>query len=110
MRHKKSTKNAAIKNSFNNSFNGFIITFFTALSIQNLTFLRFKEAKKINIKFYRKKKGITQERLSKKVKVSRTAVTHWERGDFRPSKKHIKALARILGCTVEELLEEKKEA
>lgn len=60
----------------------------------------------MNIKKYRKLAGLTQEQLAKKMNLDQTAVSHWENGKTRPARKLHKKLARVLGCTIEDLMEE----
>jgi transcriptional regulator with XRE-family HTH domain len=64
----------------------------------------------VNIAKYRKAAGMTQQELAKKMRVHQSAVSLWETQDTarktNPVKKSWKKLARILGCTVEDLLKE----
>lgn len=60
----------------------------------------------MNIRFYREKAGLRQEDLAKKLDVDQTAVSNWELGKSKPLRKYHKKLAKILGCTVEELMGE----
>lgn len=46
-----------------------------------------------------------QSDLAKKLDVDQTAVSNWELGKTRPLRKYHKKLARLLGCTVEQLLD-----
>jgi len=50
-------------------------------------------------------KNLTQQQLAKKMYVTANAVSKWEIGKSFPEPDHLKPLARIFGCTVEELLE-----
>ena len=52
----------------------------------------------------RKQKGLTQEELSEKLYVSRTAVSKWESGRGYPNIESLKAIARLFSVTVDELL------
>ena len=52
----------------------------------------------------RRKKGITQHDLAKKLYVSRTAISKWESGRGYPSIESLKAIARFYSVTVDELL------
>ena len=52
----------------------------------------------------RRKKGMTQNDLAKKMNVSDKAVSKWERNLSYPDISSIPKLAEILGTTVEELL------
>lgn len=60
----------------------------------------------MSIKNLRLKAGLTQVELAKKMNVDQTAVSRWETSDTKPLKKYRKKLARVLGCTVDELLRE----
>lgn len=60
----------------------------------------------MNIKNLRLKAGLTQVELAKKLNVDQTAVSRWESGENRPLRKIQKKLAKVLGCSVEELFEE----
>lgn len=57
----------------------------------------------MNIKTLRQKAGMTQAQLAKKMNVDQTTVSRWEIGDTKPLRKLHKKLARVLGCTVEDL-------
>ncbi len=52
----------------------------------------------------RKQKGLTQEELSEKLYVSRTAISKWESGRGYPSIDSLKAIAHFFSVTVDELL------
>ena len=52
----------------------------------------------------RKQKGLTQEELSEKLYVSRTAISKWESGKGYPSIDSLKAIAKFFSITVDELL------
>ena len=60
----------------------------------------------MNIKKLRLKAGLTQSQLAKKMNVDQAAVSRWESGETKPLRKCHKRLAKVLGCTVDELLEE----
>lgn len=60
----------------------------------------------MNIKKLRLKAGLTQSQLAKKMNVNQAAVSRWESGETKPIRKCHKKLAKVLGCTVDELLEE----
>ena len=46
---------------------------------------------------------LRQENVAKKLNVNQAAVSHWEHGVNPPSRKYHKALAKMYGCTLEEL-------
>ena len=52
----------------------------------------------------RKQKGLTQEELSEKLYVSRTAISNWESGRGYPTIESLKAIAKLFSVTVDELL------
>ena len=52
----------------------------------------------------RKQKGLTQEELSEKLYVSRTAISKWESGRGYPNIESLKAIAKFFSVTVDELL------
>lgn len=57
----------------------------------------------------REKKGLTQAQLASRINVKQAAVSHWENGRWPPLKKYHKKIAKILGCTTEDI-DELKEA
>lgn len=57
-----------------------------------------------NIKTRRKEKGLSQEELAERVLVSTPMICQIERGTRNPSLQLGKAIADVLGCTVDELL------
>lgn len=54
---------------------------------------------------YRKKAGMTQAQLAQKLDVTQECITMWETGKRKPDIVTLKKLAKILGCTADELLE-----
>lgn len=54
----------------------------------------------------RKKLGLSQNDLAKMLGVDQTAVHNWEHGKAMPTAKRLPAIAKILECTVDELLQE----
>lgn len=52
----------------------------------------------------RKQKGLTQEELSEKLYVSRTAISKWESGRGYPNIESLKAIAKFFSLTLDELL------
>lgn len=57
-----------------------------------------------NLKFFRKKKGYTQEQVAEKIGVSRQAVAKWENGETLPDIDNIIALADFYEVTVDSLV------
>ena len=58
----------------------------------------------LNIKNYRKKKGISQSELSKLTGIPQTTISGWEKGVGEPSITRALLLAKVLNITVENLL------
>ena len=58
-----------------------------------------------NIMCYRKKRGLSQEKLSEYMGVSRQAVTKWENALSRPSSDNLIKLAKLLNVSVDVLLD-----
>lgn len=50
--------------------------------------------------------GLRQEDVARKLEVDQTTVSAWESGKNKPLTKYRKKLARLYGCTVQELMEE----
>lgn len=62
------------------------------------------------IKRIRKKMGLTQGELSKKLNVSQSTVAMWETGINKPRADKLPELAKIFGCSIDDLFEsEQKE-
>jgi len=56
------------------------------------------------IKQFREANGLEQEFVAKALGVDRATVSKWENGKFFPRADKLPALAKILKCTVDELL------
>lgn len=54
---------------------------------------------------YRKNAGLTQKQLAEKLGVTQACIGMWEIGCRKPNIVTLKKLAKILGCTADELLE-----
>jgi DNA-binding XRE family transcriptional regulator len=52
---------------------------------------------------YRRKAGISQEELARRVGVRRETIVHLENGRYNPSLKLAMDIAKVFGATVEEL-------
>ena len=52
----------------------------------------------------RKQKGLTQEELAEVLFVSRTAISKWESGRGYPNIDSLKAISKLFGVTIDELL------
>ena len=60
----------------------------------------------MNIKNMRNNRGITQKMLADELRVAQSTVAMWETGENAPRTKMLLKLAKVLGCTVDELLQE----
>lgn len=58
------------------------------------------------IKNLREQAGITQEEMAKHFGVDRSAIAKWETGCAKPSVDKLPLLAKLLGCTIDELYKE----
>lgn len=56
------------------------------------------------MKELRLKAGLTQEQVAKIIEVDQTAVSNWELNKYIPIRKYRKKLAKLYGCTVDELI------
>lgn len=57
-----------------------------------------------NLKELRLNAGLTQEAVAKRCNVSQVAVHKWETGNAGIARKHHKKLAKLYGCSVEDLV------
>ena len=69
------------------------------------------EAKNLGkrIRFYRKKAGLTQSALAAIIQRGANTIPRWERGEILPKAQNIPLLAKALGITSSELLDENVE-
>lgn len=56
------------------------------------------------IKKIRIKNKLSQEDVAKKMKITQSAVAKWENGESLPTANRLSELAKLLNCTVDELL------
>ena len=62
----------------------------------------------MNIKKAREKAGFTQQDLADELGVSQSTVATWETQKSLPRTDKLPALAKILGCTIDELLKKEE--
>ena len=60
----------------------------------------------MTLKERRQAAGMSQEEVANLVNVDQAAVSNWERGVNPPLPKYQRMLAKLYGCTVDELLKE----
>ena len=58
----------------------------------------------MRLRFFREKNNLTQKELSLKIGVEQNTVSQWESGERLPCADKLPQLAKILGCTVDDLL------
>ena len=63
----------------------------------------------MGIKTCRLQAGLRQDDVAKKMKIDRSTVAKWETNESMPRADKLPELARILGCTIDELFNEKGE-
>lgn len=63
----------------------------------------------LNIRKIRERKKISQESIAAQIGVTQGAVSQWESGNTMPTAQNIIDLARILGCTTDDILITDKE-
>ena len=54
----------------------------------------------------RKKAGLTQMDVAKALGITDSAVNQWEKGKTFPNTKQLPKLAKLYGCTIDDLLKE----
>ena len=57
-----------------------------------------------NLMYYRKKKGLSQEKIAQYLEISRQAVTKWEANTSKPNSDNLIKLAQLFGVDVDTLL------
>lgn len=60
----------------------------------------------MTLREFRHKAGLTQKQVAELIDVDQAAVSNWERGKYDPIRKYRRKLAKLYGCTVDELLKE----
>ncbi len=59
-----------------------------------------------NLRIMRYKKHLTMRELSKKAGVAVSSICSYENGKSKPQKAKVEALAKALGCTIEDIMED----
>jgi len=49
--------------------------------------------------------GLRQTDVAKKLRVDQAAVSKWESGENTPCRKHQEKLAKLYGCTIEDIIQ-----
>lgn len=63
----------------------------------------------MRLREYRERVGLRQIDVAKRMNVDQAAVSKWESGENRISRKYHKKLAKLYGVTVDELLSDQDE-
>lgn len=64
----------------------------------------------MSIASLRQSKGLTQQNLADELNINRSTVAMWEAGESFPRADKLPILARILGCTINDLFEDDEKA
>ena len=59
----------------------------------------------MNLKKIREARNITQMELAAKIEVPQSTIASWETGRAFPRAEKLPAIAKALGCTIDELLD-----
>lgn len=59
--------------------------------------------------YFRKLRNLSQAELAEACGVDRSNISRWENGEYMPHVKKLPIIAKTLGCTIDELLQEPKE-
>ena len=65
---------------------------------------------KQRFKEYRKKAGLTQAEAAKKVGVTQSSISYWEKGKTTPSVESLFRMAEVYGCKIGDLVTVKEES
>ena len=63
----------------------------------------------MTLKEHRESAGLLQVEVARKLGVEQSAISYWENGKTRIAKKHRKKLAKLYGCSVEDLISAQQE-
>ena len=103
---KRVQKIQPFKIAFSFSFDGLIISYlagFVNMKTHICEILRGAD-NITTFSYYRKRAGVKQVTIAKKLNVNQGAVSHWETGKNKPTAKYLPRLAKLFGCTVDELM------
>jgi len=57
------------------------------------------------IRLYREKLGLTQQELATRLNVTQGLISQWELGETFPGASKLPELAKLLGCTIDDLFD-----
>ena len=58
-----------------------------------------------NLRVCRRRAGLTQSETAAELKINQTAISQWENGTTRPSVDKLPLLAKLYGCSIDELFD-----
>ena len=61
----------------------------------------------ISLRAYRVNKGLTIEQVAKQLEVSQNTIRNWERGERKPKKVYVEALAKLYGVDTKQIFLQK---
>lgn len=62
----------------------------------------------MNLKERRASAGLTQDAVASALNIQRTTVSMWESGKSSPTADRLPALAKLYGCTIDDLFDQKQ--
>jgi len=61
------------------------------------------------VKFFRKKKGISQSQMAKDLEINNSTISKWEKGVYTPELHMVMKLCKYFGITLDQLVGEQQE-
>ncbi|MBO4975995.1 MAG: helix-turn-helix transcriptional regulator [Bacteroides sp.] len=68
--------------------------------------MRTKGGKRLSFKKARERSGLSQNQIATALNIDQSAVSLWESGKTHPRAKLLPTLAKLLGCSIDDLLSE----
>ena len=62
----------------------------------------------INLPYYRRQAGYTQQEVADRLGVTKQAVSSWEKGPKQPTPTYLAEMAEMYDCTTDDLLYERR--
>lgn len=64
----------------------------------------------LNIKSIRKQSGMSQTQFAAAMNINQSTASYWESGKSHPRAMDIPRIAKVLGCTIDDLFKEEERA